>query len=553
MSNVLALTKVLIKNNVFAFSGKKKKGKQVSTKGSIIGFTLALIFCVCCLALPMIYVLIETLSVYNISELIISYALPIGGITCMIFGVLSIINIFYFNKDSEQLLHLPIKSSELLMAKFFASIISEYLILSMFVFPIFIGVGIGSDAGVLYYIYTLLICLLMPIIPSVIISIILMLSNKFFDFSRRKDLFMYITTGFIFVFSFAYSFGLQFLLEGDVEFLTLINGDNSSYINLSKWLFPFFNSAAYSLNNYQNFIGVSSIITFIGFNVLALVIMYYLGEKLYIKALTTTRGNPTRRYNEISDYKCSKKGIIGELMQKEWITIKRTPIFMLNIVISNLILPIFLGIALIATVIQQGMDVFHEALAMIDFSNGSILLVAAGIIMFFACMNGASSSAISREGSNARFMKQIPISLKKQLDAKVYFSSLIDLSAVILMEIILMLVIKAPWYFWAMLTMINILVSLINNYICLMLDLRKPRLDWSEESEAVNQNLNVFWGMIISIAFSGVMICLGLVLLESKINILLIFGLTSVILLSIYILINIIVKKYQLKLFDKVG
>ena len=553
MSNVLALTRVLIKNNVFAFSGKKKSGKKVSTKGSAFGFVIALIFSVSCLAIPMIYVLKETLSVYNISELLISYALPAGGITCMIFGVLSIINIFYFNKDSEQLLHMPIKSSELLMAKFFTSIISEYLLLAMFVFPIFIGVGVGTDADILYYVYTAIICLFMPIIPSVIISIFLMLTNKFFDFSRRKDLFMYVTTGLILIFSFAYSYGLQFLLESGNDLSTLVNGDNSSYIKISKYIFPFFNSAVYSLNNYREFIGVASIISFVGFNFLALVIMYYLGEKLYIKALTNTKGNQSKRYNIANDYKYSKNGVMAELIKKEWITIKRTPIFMLNIVVSNLIMPLFLGAALVTTVIQQGTGALDAITDTIDFNNGAILLVAGGALVFFACMNGASSSAISREGSNAKFMKQIPVSLKKQLDAKVYFSMIIDMVVILFIEGMLMFVVKAPLYFWGMLAVINALILLINNYVCLILDLRSPKLDWSEESEAVKQNLNVFWGMIVSLALSGAIIGSGLIILDSNVNILLIFAITSVILLSIYILINLVVKKYQLKLFNKVG
>ena len=144
------------------------------------------------------------------------------------------------------------------------------------------------------------------------------------------------------------------------------------------------------------------------------------------------------------------------------------------------------------------------------------------------------------------------ISLKKQLDAKVYFSMIIDRVVILFIEGMLMFVVKAPLYFWGMLAVVDALVLLINNYICLILDLRSPKLDWSEESEAVKQNLNVFWGTMLSLALSGAMIGAGLIILDSNVNILLIFAITSVILLSIYILINLVVKKYQLKLFNKV-
>ena len=176
MTNILALTKVLIKNNIFAFVGKKRRGKQVSTKGSAIAFFTLIIICALCISGPVVYALATILKEYEIGDLILSFVLPIGGLTSIVFGVFSIISVFYFNKDSEQLLPFPIKSSELLMAKFFASLISEYLILIMFIFPIIFGVGIGTQVSFLYYVYALVICILMPVIPSVIMSIVLMLS-----------------------------------------------------------------------------------------------------------------------------------------------------------------------------------------------------------------------------------------------------------------------------------------------------------------------------------------------------------------------------------------
>ena len=66
MSNIIALSKVLIKNNVFAFSGRKKRGKQVSTKGSIIGYILLVTFCVACLGGPVIFLLNGILKEYDL-------------------------------------------------------------------------------------------------------------------------------------------------------------------------------------------------------------------------------------------------------------------------------------------------------------------------------------------------------------------------------------------------------------------------------------------------------------------------------------------------------
>ena len=555
MSNIIALTKVLIKNNVFGFSGKKKKGKEVSTKGSTIGFILIMTICMLMVGLPMIFVLDSILELYDLSEILISFIIPIGGITCIIFGVFSITSVFYFNKDSEQLLPLPIKSSELLISKFLASLISEYLILLMFIVPTVIGVGIGSSASILYYIYALLICVLMPVIPSVIMSIIIMLANKIFNFSKRKDMFMYIMTGFILVFAFIYSFGLEYIMEvgTNEQSMLLLSGNFNNLIRVSKWLFPFFNSAVYSLRKCNEFIGFASFMTFIGLNILFMFILYIVGDKLYIRGLTKNGGTIANKKVEIEEvYKSSKGGHFRELLKKEWLIIKRTPIFMLNVVVINLIFPLIFAISFLFAFSSEGIDV-SELTALIDFNNSGVLFITIGILMFLCAMACATSSSISRDGSSAMYIKSMPIGFKKQLDAKVCFSFILDVSVLLIVETVCMFIFDVPIKYLILVNVPLCLTILITSYIALILDLLKPRLNWKDESEAVKQNFNVFISSIINIAMCVLFIVLGILLLNSNINIYLIFTITSVILLVMYILINIIVRKNQVKLFSKVG
>ena len=554
MSNILTLTKVLIKNNVFAFSGKSKKGKGSSTRGNAIGVIIALVFCVACLGIPMIMALNGLLQEYNLSEIILTFALPVGGITSLIFGAFSIISVFYFNKDSEHLLPFPIKSSELLVSKFLAALVSEYLILFMFIFPMIFGVGIGIGAGALYYLYSIIICLLMPIIPSVIVAIFLMLMNKIFNFSRRKDLFMYIMMGIILVFSFAYSFGLEFIVEtDDTSIVSFINGDMRNYLKIGKLLFPFFNSATYALLHCNEFIGIASLITYIGLNVLAMVVLYYLGDKLYVKGLTNNRGNNRKKANLEKIYKESKGGVMWSLIKKEWLFIKRTPIFMLNTVIANFMFPLLFVVSFVIAMSSGGKETLDMFLGNINFDNGAILLILTGALLFIVSMSSGASCSISKDGKSASYMKMIPVSFKTQIDAKLGFSMIVDLILIMCVEIPLIIFVKAPWYFWIMLNIPLILLLIVINYLSILIDLRKPRLDWSEESEAVKQNLNVLWGMILAMVFSALIVVLGLWLYKFNINIFLLFAISSVILLAMSLTISCWIGKYQGKLFDKVG
>jgi len=315
------------------------------------------------MGIPIVLALDNLLSGYNFSELILSFAIPLGGVISVIFGVFSIVSVFYLNKDSEHFLHFPIKSSELLVAKFFASLVSEYLMLIMFVFPIILGVGIGIDAGGLFYVYSALICALMPIIPSVIMALIIMISNKLFKFGKRKDLFMYVMTGIILIFAFTYSFCITYLIDdaNSVDLMAVLSGDVSKFIKISRYLFPPFNSAIYSLVHYEEFIGFASVMTFISFNIIAMLILYFVGDKLYIKGITKTNGDKKQKTRD--KYKDNDHGIMWELINKEWLSVKRSPVFMLNIVIANTIFPV---IFLISFLVSGDSSSFK---GIIDFNN----------------------------------------------------------------------------------------------------------------------------------------------------------------------------------------
>lgn len=552
MNNIVTLTKVLLKNNLFSASSKKNK-KSKGDKSAIVYIAILAIYFLI-FSIPIIYLLKDVLTNYDFSELILSFALPIGGITAMVFGIFSITNIFYFNKDSEQFLPLPIKSSELLVSKFLASLVSEYFILFMFIFPIVFGVGIGINASFLYYLYAISICILMPVIPSVIISIIMMLINKIVNIGKRKNLFMYSMIVVLLIFSLGYGLGIGHImgLESQNLINILISGQNSNIVSSTRYIFPFFNSGVYSLIHYNEFIGFASFMTFIGLNVLFMAILYFLGDLLYIKGLTKDNGYKKEKKNIEEVYKEETGGILKFLIKKEWLSITRTPIYMLNIVIMNLLMPIVFLLTFIISYNQELSSGFNN---MINFNNAGIYFIVVSIVFFLSTFGGTtgSSSAISREGKSAYIMKSIPVSLKTQIDAKVYFSTIIDMVVAVLIEIPFMLLLNIPWWYIIVVNVPLLFLVLIINYISVLLDLKKPKLTWSDESEAIKQNFTVMIGIIISMVIITILVLCGALLWNSNFNIYLAFLLFTIAMVVCYILLALYVKKNQIKLFSKVG
>ena len=175
MSKLWTLTKVLFKTNLFSgidsAKNKKKNNKVLSI--FLIGILLAVV--IGGLGVPIILTLDSILEISPLENVFISLILPLAGVTTIVFSVFSVVSVFYLSKDSEHLLPLPIAPKDIMMSKFLVSLVNEYYILVMFILPCLIGVGVGIDAGVLYYVYTIIIFLLLPVIPSVIVAFIILL------------------------------------------------------------------------------------------------------------------------------------------------------------------------------------------------------------------------------------------------------------------------------------------------------------------------------------------------------------------------------------------
>ena len=543
MNNIVTLTKVLIKNNSI---GGNKKGKKKDKGAYIYIFVLAIY--VLLFSAPIMMVLDEILATYNFGELILSLVLPVGGIASIIFAIFSMASMFYYSNDIEQLVPYPVKSGELFIAKFLSSLTSIYLILFMFVFPIIFGVGLGVDAGITYYLYAAMICVLMPILPAAIVSIVFLLLNKVLNLGKRKTLFMYITVALVMIFSLSYGLGMGYLLEMETgDLVNLLSGQHTSIIEASNYIFPFFNSAKYALMHNAEVIGIASFMTFLGFNILAMIILYFLGEKFYLKGLTKNSGTKKEKKSLEKIYSKDSGGIMKALIKKEWKIIKRTPVYMLNIVVLNLIFPILF-------VITYLIAPEEEIIGNIDFENSGVYLIVVALIVFMCefCGSTGSSSAISREGKNATFMKTIPVSLKKQIDAKVYFSFALDLIVVAITEVCAIFMFKIPYIYLLLVNLPLVFIVLVSNYINVLLDLKRPKISWNDESEAVKQNMTVLIAMMMSMLLAAILAVFGILLLNTNVNIYLTSFVFTIVAILCYILVVIYIKKKETKLFDKV-
>ena len=202
IKNIFNLTKLLFKNsfqNPYIIDPKTNK---INKKSIFVWLIIILTIAITYLSYEIINELVkigQPVIFLNIFFLVI--------IMIMIFQIiLSSTNVYFFSKDFEILLPLPIKNEELLISKFNTILINLYFSELIFaLFPLLIY-GICTYAGIMYYFYLILILLIFPILPTLFISLITMIFIKFSKFIKNKDVFQIIITVFFILIMFFLEF-----------------------------------------------------------------------------------------------------------------------------------------------------------------------------------------------------------------------------------------------------------------------------------------------------------------------------------------------------------
>ncbi len=189
----------------------------------------------------------------------------------------------------------------------------------------------------------------------------------------------------------------------------------------------------------------------------------------------------------------------------------RTPIYLMNCVSVNVLLPVLFIIMTAAFPEEE--DIFAMILTIpwdnvLAISLSSAFGVAFGLVM--GSMNMVSATAISREGQHVYFMKMIPMEIMDQLHAKSLSGFLLSMIALVITIVPAAYFLNAPWYILTIFTIMAILASLFINYLSIIIDVIHPKLVWETEQAAVKQNINFLFTMLPSFGLSYLLVWLAL-------------------------------------------
>lgn len=552
MKKIIALTNVFLKSSFSNYNSKM--GIQTGSKKKLpkVLYFMLILYLIAIFAF-LSYNLIDGFIKIHQEKVFIGMIL-FGIIGFAAFqSIFSSINSLYFTKDSEFILPLPLKPYQIISARTIVLILLEYIIEFFIGFVPLVMYGYQTGSGILYYITMLIALILIPILPILLVSTVIMIIMSFARFAKNKNRFQIIATILALILIIAISLASgsisgEMTNEQMAQMLMKANG----MLELIKGYFPSLDFLVNALTSENIFVVAIEIIKTFLITAVAFGIYLFIANKIYLKGLVGNLFSGNSRKTKIrlkeNDYKNSKlyKTYIG----KEFKILARNPVFLMQCLAPAIFIPIIMiGIVYLQTnsIQKEG---FQLLFSVINVNSIQIASIVLGIIEFFTMFIYISITAISRDGSNAVFIKYIPVSLYKQYIYKIVPNMIMSLFSIVITLIIAQIILKFNISVLIAIFAVSSLMSLFQSMLMIIIDLKRPKLEWDSEYAVVKQNFNLIFPAIVGLINIGILVLISILFKNLNIYI----GLGSLIIifsLAAYFT-NIYLYKNQRELANKI-
>lgn len=512
------MTKAMFRNDetLSSFSTSNRNTKKKSFFKSKFGTVLLILLLTLSLGSSfgiIISELYDGLSPMGLQSLILRLIVPSAGIMVFMFGIFYVMNVFYFSKDVDNYLYLPVKAGEILTSKFLVSLVYEYFIMIIIFVPLLVIYGVKDSAGILYYIYSILVLLFIPVLPLVAASVISMLIMRFSKKFKNRDRFNMIAGILSLMLALGLNFGLQyatrFLSEGQAVMKDI---SDLPALKVSAYVFPTNHFAIESLISYSSLKGLLSLVILIAIALASILLFYFVGNALYFKGVmgvTESKADRKALTSAQMVKETSSKNVLLSYSLKELKLVLRTPVYFMNCVLISLIYPLFFLIPFFMGSSEDAMEMDAALQYIRNVDSGVLIMVMVGAGFLMGSINIISSTAISREGKNFYVVKYIPVSYMTQIYAKILSSFYVESMGMVILYLILIFLLKVSPMILALSFILVLMASLVVNQIGIFFDILWPKLNWDTEQKAVKQNFNSMFHMFLGFGLTALSVYLG--------------------------------------------
>ena len=556
MKKIVSLTKVFVKEyyqNLPIFDTTKNK----FNKKSLFFWLVAIVF----LGTAYVsYEIINFLKEIGQEDIFLNIYLPITLAFLAFESILSCANIFFFSEDVQKVLHMPIKEIDLLVAKLCTMLFMLYCSEALIAIVPLTLYGMLTSVSFIYYFWEVLYIIISPIFVGSLISLFVFIIMRALKFIRNKDTTQLLISVLLIVVMFLVEHVTVqevFKVQSDEKALQEITNLSDRIVKVNKY-FLIINPAIDMLTNATRIKSIISFIKISCYTAISTGLFLCIGKLTYIKDILRNIVSIEKNRKKINKRNINKriknKGIAKLYIEKEIKLLIRNPIFFMQCIFPVLII-LITGVIIVFGIypvfIQALQDEkVKQAIEGLSFNTEVVCDILIVMQVLFSISN-ISLTAISREGKSAVFVKYIPIELYQQFIYKNIPQFLLNL-------LITIVVLGMIWYmipsiqiiYMIMIFCITTVINLINCYLMLIVDLRRPNLDWSTEDAVVKKSDNKLFQyatMIVNILF-----LFYIASILKRISIIIAMGVELIIYIIAFIIIDRCVKKWQNKLFSNI-
>ena len=554
LKNINNLSKLFIKENDFRLNIIDDETKKINKKSINFWIYIVLIIGIAYISNKIIYYVVGI----GKPDIFLNLLLSFTALLIFIRTIMISMNVFYFSKDIENYLHLPLKSIEILVSKFNTILYMNYeLELLVALIPLIIY-GIHVYAGLSYFFNMIMILILFPIFIILVSSIIMISLMKTIKLFKNKTLMEFLIS---FIIILIVIFGLTKSLEyvfNNTEYISenqdiVLNMINEKIKIINRY-FVIINPSADILLKSGFMIKIINYLKLLSYNLIGFCVFIIIGNRIYLKQLLKAKFYYKRKKRKTKNI-AKKSSYRLSYIKKEFNLLIKNPIFFIQSIYP--VIMITLMVCLFLYMLIPGFnDILHreenkELLEKLtfDFEAVCIIIGAVQVIGFF---NYSSITSFSREGKNAYIIKVLPISLYKQIIYKNVPQIIINTIATltVLATIKIQIPVIETKYIIIMF-MLSLLLTIINSFILCLIDLLMPKLEWDAEYEILKNNRNKLFQYVLMIFNILFLIFANRVFNEHNFDkSLVVFGVVLFIFLIVF---NRIIKKYNNKLFKKIN
>lgn len=532
MKKTLSLLRAVLSQDMNMF---KYGAKANSSKLKKIIFPVVLFIIVCLSIGAYAYMIAGALSKVHLTYIMLTMFIFIVSILAFMQGIYKSQGILFEARDNDLLFSLPISRSKILFVRIFKLLLFQYIYNLMFLLPAFVIYIYFERPGVIFYIVSLIMTFLVPMIPIIISSILGYLVKLFSSKSRFKKIIQTVLTSIIFLGVFFLSSNIENFIKDIAvkansinDFLTRIYYPIGLYINLV---------------NKFNF---GDLIKLILINVIPFILFIFIGSKFYFKIIANSNSSSVRKSTGHNTF--IKRGRTMALVRKEMNRYFSSPVYMFNTSFGLLLL-VVLSIALCI----KGNSAVTSMLSSYNIDpNVSTFLLYYGLILFSTAMTSITSSCISLEGTTINITKSLPVSEKTILRSKIIYPFVIELPFILISELIFFIKFRPSLLYMFIIFNLSLLMILFSGLVGLIVNLIYPKLNASNDTEVVKQSMSsmisVFVGMVVFI-----LSMFGIVYFNKYLDINLLMLIHLSILLVLVICLYFVLMKFGVKAYKKLN